>query len=66
MEDKVTRKFETQNGNIKGTQVQKMLLKVHLKKQLYTLKMEEEDNVKGHVNKLRECVFELLRVDVKM
>lgn len=35
-------------------------------KQLYTLKMDEDGDIKGHVNKFRICVFELLLVDVKI
>lgn len=44
----------------------KAILKVHLKKQSYALKMHEGDDIKCHVNRFKQCVSELLKGDVKI
>lgn len=44
----------------------KKVLKIHLEKQLYTLKMNESGDIKCHINRFKQYVYELLRIDVKM
>lgn len=46
--------------------VQKGFLKVHLKKQLYSFKMDEGGDIKGRVNGFKTCDFKLLQVDVNI
>lgn len=46
--------------------MQKLFLKVHLKKQLYTFKMDWDSDAKNQFNQFRGCVSKLLQVDVKI
>lgn len=39
---------------------------MHLKKQLYTLKIDKDGDIKIHFNIFRQCVSKLLQVDVKI
>jgi hypothetical protein len=40
--------------------------RLYLKKQLYELKMDDDIDVRDHLNKFNKCVTELLNVDVKI
>ena len=43
-----------------------LINKLHLKKQLFELKMDEGMNVRDHINKSNKCVTQLLSVEVKI